>query len=170
MELSGTLTATDLVVAQWVDIKPRPAFAIVGIALLATGIWAIWYSFSVPSLRGNGWLLLGSLGLMAALAVRIRYKAIRIYRQRRAMQRSIRLEPTDTGLFSKSETGHGITPWSDFLKWKEGNGLFLLYVSDDMFHIVPKRFFNSEDDISEFRKILTTNVSQRSRPTTRLSI
>jgi hypothetical protein len=161
VELRGTPTATDLVAAQWLHIKPRPAYAIVGIALLVCATWGIWYSFSVPSLRGNGWLLVGSVGLIAVLAVWTRYKAIRTYGQIRALQRAIRLEPTEAGLLSESETGRGTTPWSDFLKWTEGNGLFLLYISDDMFHIVPKRFFSSKEDIAEFRNMLATRVSPR---------
>ena len=161
MELRGTPVATDLVAAQWLHVKPRPVYAIVGIVLLVAASWGLWYSFSVPKLRDKGWLLVGSLGFIAALAVWTRYRAVRTYGQLRAFHRELRLEPTDAGIFSESETGHGTTPWSDFLKWKEGGSLFLLYISDDIFQIVPKRFFSSEADISEFRGMLAAKVSQR---------
>ena len=161
MELKGTITSEDYVAAQWLHVRPRGTYAVVGIALLVAAAWAIWYSFSVPSLRGNGWLLVGSLGLIVASGGWIRYKAIRVYRQHKALQRPIHLESTAVGLYGENETGHSTTPWTDYLRWKEGKTLFLLYVSDQMFHIIPKRFFNSESDITEFRNVLAANVRRR---------
>ena len=161
MELKGTLTEGDLAAAHWLHVRPRPAYAVIGVAILAGAIWALWFSFSSPRLQGNGWLLAGSLAAMAGFAIWMRLKVGRTYRQHRAMHREIRLEPVETGLVGETETGRGTTPWGDFLKWKEGKGLFLLYVSDEMFHIVPKRFVQSESDVSLFRDMLAAKVIKR---------
>jgi ABC-type nickel/cobalt efflux system permease component RcnA len=161
MELRGTLSAKDVLAAQWLHIKPRPTYAVIGIVLVAAAVWALWFSFSFPSLRGNGWLLVGSLAALAAFGFWLPYKTVRTYRQRKGMQRQLRMEPTEAGLLAESETGQATVPWSDYLTWKEGNGAFLLYESDDMFHVVPKHFFQSQTDIAAFRDMLAAKVGKR---------
>jgi hypothetical protein len=161
MELRGTLSARDVLAAQWLHIKPRPTYTVVGIVLLAAAVWALWFSFSIPDLYGNGWLLIGSLAFIAALGLWLPYSTVRTYRQRRGMQRQLRMVPSDAGLLAENETGQATVPWSDFLKWKEGNRAFLLYVSDDMFHVVPRHFFQSETDVAAFRDILAAKVGKR---------
>jgi hypothetical protein len=161
MELRGTLSARDVLAAQWLHIKPRPTYAVVGIALLAGALWALWFSFSLPDLRSNGWLLAGSIVAITAFGLWLPYRTVRSYRQRKGMQRQLRMVPTDAGLLGENETGHASVPWTDFLKWKEGHSAFLLYVSDDAFHIVPKHFFQSGTDIAAFRDMLTAKVGRR---------
>jgi hypothetical protein len=161
VEMRGTLTAGDFLAAQWLHVKPRRAYAIVGIALLALAAWLIWASFSVPRLRGNAWPLIGSLGFLCALLLWARHKSLRMYRQLRALQREIHFVPTDSGLFSESETGRGTTPWTDFVKWKHGNDLFLLYIADEIFHLIPERFFSSSEDVLGFRELLAAKIGQR---------
>lgn len=161
MELRGTLTARDVLAAQWLHIKPRPTYAVIGVVLLAGAAWALWFSFSIPRLRGNGWSLLGGLALIAAYGLWLSYRTIRTYRQRKALQRQLRMVPTEGGLLAENETGQFTLPWSDFRKWKEGNGAFLLYVSDNIFHLVPKHFFQSHADIVAFRDLLKAKVGKR---------
>ena len=162
VDVRGTLTEGDVMAAQWLHIKPRPIFAVIGVSLLAVTAWALWYALSRPKVLGAAWLMVGGILLIAAGAMLLRYKALRNYRQRKAMQRDIRFATTDTGLAGVSETGLGGTvPWTDFLKWKEDRGLFLLYVSDDSFLILPKRYFRSAVDISAFREILSVMVKAK---------
>lgn len=54
-------------------------------------------------------------------------------------------------------------PWSDYLRWKEGGKCFLLYMSDNLFQIVPKRFFHSDSDIDTFREMLTMRIGRVAR-------
>ena len=161
MEFRGTFTASDLVAAQWLHVRPRPAYALVGIAILGTAIFATWHSFSKPNPGSNAWLLLGSVVLIGASALWTWHRTTRTFRQRKDLQRAIRFETTDSGLITENETGRGTTPWSDFLRWKENERLFLLYLSDDMFHIVPKSFFGAKDDVPEFRELLIAKVGRR---------
>jgi YcxB-like protein len=161
MELRGTLSARDVLAAQWLHIKPRPTYTVIGVILLIAALWALWFSFSLPDLRSNGWLLVGALAVIATFGFWLPYRTVRSYRQRKGMQRQLRMVPTEPGLLGENETGQATVPWADFLKWKEGNGAFLLYVSDDVFHIVPKRFFQSANDIAGFREMLAAKIGRR---------
>jgi hypothetical protein len=64
----------------------------------------------------------------------------------------------ETGIVADNEFGHATVPWSDYVKWKENDHLFLLYVSDPVFHIVPKRYFGGADDVEKLRQILKAQI------------
>ena len=69
-----------------------------------------------------------------------------------------RLQITDTGVTASNSFGQGTYPWSHFHKWKEGKSLLLVYYSDVLFIIVPKRCFDRQEDLDRFRNLLLTNV------------
>ena len=163
MEMKGTLRAEDVLAAQWLHVKPRPFYAIVGVLLLMLAASVLWFSFSIPALRANGWLLAVPIALLAGSAMWVPYRSVRSYRQRKNMQRELRIATSDRGLLGESETGHINAPWTDYLKWKEGDKVFLLYIADDAFQIIPKRFFQSETDVGLFRELLKAKIGHVAR-------
>ena len=48
--------------------------------------------------------------------------------------------------------------WAGFTKWREGETLFLLYVSDVGFHMVPKRAMAGPHEVDQFRHLLWQHV------------
>jgi hypothetical protein len=50
-----------------------------------------------------------------------------------------------------------VHPWENFIRWKEGDAVFLLYMSLKTWLIVPKRLL-TEDQISRLRKLLANHV------------
>jgi YcxB-like protein len=159
MEMRGTLETGDVLAAQWLHLRPRRSYAIVGVLLLVLCAWALWYSFSVPALSTNAWFLVGCVVFLILLfALWLPYKSIRSYRQRKNLQRETYFVASDNGLMGQNENGYMTTPWGDYLKWKEGRGGFLLYVSDELFQVIPKRFFQSESETAAFREMLRAKV------------
>lgn len=54
----------------------------------------------------------------------------------------------------KSNHGNAERPWTDFHKAKENDKLFLLYFNDALFEIVAKRWFQTPEQINDFRQNL----------------
>jgi YcxB-like protein len=54
----------------------------------------------------------------------------------------------------KSTVGEENPTWDYFIKRKEGKNLLTMYQSDALFHIIPKRFFASAEEMSQFRQLL----------------
>jgi hypothetical protein len=52
---------------------------------------------------------------------------------------------------------------SDFYKYKVGKDLILLYQSQALFHMFPRRFFSSEEDFKMFRSFLEANLGSPKR-------
>jgi hypothetical protein len=86
---------------------------------------------------------------------------LRTYRQRRGLQREVRYIVSDAGLTGENVNGRMTTPWGDYHRWKEGPQSFLLYLSNDLFHVIPKRFFGSKSDVVAFREMLRARLRSR---------
>jgi MFS family permease len=164
MAIRGIFSAADLVSATWVHLRPRRSLAIVGAGLLFALAWAIWAAFFgrfTNHQAWQGWAFVGVLVyLIAAFGVGIPYKCRRAYRQRKDLQRECSFAATDQGVGFSSDAMSGTKPWADYLKWKEGKRLFLLYMSDNLYQVIPKRFFASESEVDSFRETLRANISR----------
>lgn len=161
--IKGTYTADDLIAAQRLHLRPRPVLRVVGIVLLALACVAAVAMFVGPVAADTPsvvkWALLASIAYFPILfAVLIPYRARRSFRQRKDLQRETSFAASEDGIHLQGENMQGTKPWSDYLKWKEGKRTFLVYLSDNMFHVVPKRFFDPESEVAGFRALLEQKV------------
>jgi hypothetical protein len=163
IRVEGTITEKEHAAAQRLHQKPRPAFAWAGILLLIVALVVLWLAFFGPYSHKAAvapWAILAFLiYLLLHWAVVLPLKWRRIYKQQQSLHRPFSLEITDDGISGESENLQGATPWSDYVRWKEGNGVFLLYWSDVLFQIIPFRFFKDDEQMREFRNILSQKVA-----------
>lgn len=101
-------------------------------------------------------LLLFVLNRFVVIPRRVR----RIFRQQKNLQRPLEFGWDRETVWSSSEIGNTKRPWSDFTKWRELKGLFLLYHSDVMFQMIPKRSFPNPDAVDEFRQLLLEKLGR----------
>ncbi len=78
--------------------------------------------------------------------------------QQKSLAGPFDMEFSDEGFQSTSEHGSSRLPWTDFVKWKENKDVILLYRTDLMFHVLPKRLFPSEVDIDYVREKLRAHA------------
>jgi hypothetical protein len=164
IEIEGRLTEEEHTAAQWLHLKPRPAVVVVGFALAFVTLVALGlsffgsYSYQTQIAR---WALLAFLGYLIfhwAFLLPTRWK--RIYRQQKSLGTPYRLEITEEGITGTTENMQGTNPWSDYVRWKEGNGVFLLYWSDALFQVIPLRFFSTDKQVLDFRRLLREKVGK----------
>jgi hypothetical protein len=60
----------------------------------------------------------------------------------------------------QTEYSHSHISWRGYTRWAETKNLFLLYLSEPTFHIVPKRAFANEEQLNDFRALLS-NISRQ---------
>lgn len=148
--------------AQWVHLRPRRAVGIAGVVVLALAVIAeavLVFGPHVPELGWVRWALPVSLAYFALIFwVWLPYRTRRTFKQRKDFQREASYAPSESELIVQNDTGRSAKPWADYLKWKEGRRVFLLYLSDNMFQVVPKHFFSSDAEIEEFRSLLQQKV------------
>lgn len=82
-------------------------------------------------------------------------RARKLFAQQKNLQRPLRFGWDEQGLAWVNESGSGKTAWSDYLKWRENDRVFLLYLSDAMFQMLPKRAFADSERLHSFMDSLS---------------
>ena len=106
-------------------------------------------------------LLLILLIAVTQLFVRLFYlprRVRRVYSQQRNLQLPFESVCTDSGIESTNANTSSRLPWSHLIRWKEGATLFVLYQSDLMMTMVPKRCFAQPEQVDAFRGLLTERL------------
>jgi hypothetical protein len=81
-------------------------------------------------------------------------RARRLFAQQKNLRRPTVFHWDDHGLSWTSVQSSGTTPWTDYLKWRENEHMFLLYHSDLMFQMLPKRAFRDAELLKSFATVV----------------
>ena len=156
------LTAQDYADAQRLHLGFRVHY-IVGTMALAGIVLAFWLSGDPFSFQS--WVFIGRLWLICLLTFFLIVswgtvkRSAKIFAQQKDLQRTYDVGITDDHLIMGS-TGRGEwkIPWDDFHKWKMSQKLVLVYPSDRLFRMFPRRWFASDDEFQGFKDLLTRTV------------
>jgi hypothetical protein len=96
----------------------------------------------------------GSIGHEAMRRFQLPRKARRLFSQQKNLQRPIGFTWDQHGLDWTSENGAGRIPWDDFIKWRQNERVVLLYHSDLLFQMLPKRAFTEEGQLQSIMENL----------------
>lgn len=81
----------------------------------------------------------------------------KIFSQQKELSLPYDIEISDTGMIVSNEFGTVNRPWDNFHKWKENNDLLILYHSDVLYTILPKRIFSDAAQIENVKEYLISN-------------
>lgn len=86
----------------------------------------------------------------------------RIFRQNKALALSsgFTYEWDDEFLSGRSEQGSSKRPWADYWRVKEDEKIILIYHAENLFEMIPKRWFGDAESLANFRR-LTQRVGAR---------
>jgi hypothetical protein len=150
----GVLTQRDYVRSQFLHMRPRRAFAVIGVFLLLL--------FAAAVVIGDGAIpllaLLAFLGLQ--FFVYVPWRSRRAFNQYKALSEPVSITLREDGLYFARAHGSGLLPWSQIRKWKASSDLILLYPADHIFHLVPRHFFASDLDFLNFRATLQARIGR----------
>jgi hypothetical protein len=151
-EAAFTMTEADYVAAHrdWFRSTIGKRKVIVRLAVGATAVFAIGMALAWSDgegLTGQAIyaaclaaafivLVLFCLGLTYALMPR---RAGRLFRQQTAMHKPMSVAWSDEGMVHRSANGEGRYAWSDLHRWSTARSAILIYQTDQMFHVVPRR-------------------------------
>jgi hypothetical protein len=89
------------------------------------------------------------------------WRTRKLYRQQKSLQRPQKISWTEEHLSVQGEGFSSEAPWSDYMRWREDEKIFSLYLSDVMFRIIPKRAFSDVGPIDEFRELLRRKIAPK---------
>ncbi len=131
-----------------------------GLWILAAIIWLIYSALAFLAVGEWDWQHAAtSAGLGAAVAAvvvlliyhyTIPRRSRRIFAQQKSLQSEVEASWNEEALDLAAPSGRGKLLWGDFHKWTEGPNVILLYQSDAIFNLFPKRAF-SEEALADIR-------------------
>ncbi len=163
--LNGQLTDDDYLAALILARRHNKTFMIV-----RTGLWSLIavlaIVYLVVSLENPRFAVqLVVLAVVATVLLLERHvflplRARRIFRQQRSMQEPFVVTYDADGVRWESSVTTRRLPWHYYVRWAEDDRYFLLYQSDWTLEIIPKRFFEGEEQISVFRTLLSERTGR----------
>lgn len=126
--------------------------SVIGIILVLIAVLTDHKIIAIATLVG------GVLGYFIVLLGFIPFNAKKQYKQNRAMRNEITMEMSDQGINFKSESGESKLKWNDIHQWKSSGGIYLLYITSNMFQMIPSRALESEEGLEAF---LNKNVGRK---------
>jgi len=84
--------------------------------------------------------------LMIALLgyIYLPYRMKKIFAQQKELHLPFKMQISEAGIHSENSLGQGTRPWNMFTKWKEDQKIMMIYHSDVMFSMLPKRLLTME--------------------------
>ena len=103
-------------------------------------------------------------GALAILIAAFRF--FYIPRRARAIHRQLAQRPytltyDDDFVAWKGDSNSGGYPWNAFVKWREGQRVFLLYRNRTRFQIIPKAAFENAAAVEAFRALLKGKIDKK---------
>jgi hypothetical protein len=146
IEANGTLSADDSIAAHQA-LGPRASnrFLAIDTALIAIGIasW-LWLDKNLGMLFiaiGGVALGLGIVSTRLSLPRRVRT----LFEQQRSLHEPFNYRFDHDGVHVRIETWQADRPWSYYRRWRATSGCFLIFQSDTIFEVLPKRWLSNPD-------------------------
>lgn len=159
--ISGKISVDDFLAAQRLHRRPvmRRLFIVLavmfvlGVLMMTMGYFMLGAIFVGAGAGG----FIGELFVSRFSRAR---KLRRIYRQQASFRASYTYSWDEESLKAESETGQGRRLWTDYIRIREDERMFLLYHSDVMFEMLPKSWFRDQDQVDAFRRLAEQGVGR----------
>jgi hypothetical protein len=90
----------------------------------------------------------------------IRVKATREYKSDQLIKNEFIYRFSANGIHQKRGRSINVINWKEIVSIKEFSPMFLIYVSRNKAMVIPKRFFESKEEINLFKKMVNENAMQ----------
>lgn len=163
MKIQAKLTAEDYVQAQFLHLRPRPVFKWLGALLVLLALLAVGAS-TWACMQGRGpWhrpvILVATLSyLFIWFRLWLPRKTRKIFAQQKLLHEPMEIEITPAGFSTTATYGTSHLEWRALHKYKAGKELMLVYQSDVIFHMFPRRWFASDADWNQLRAYLQQSL------------
>jgi len=152
VKINGQITLHDYLMAHWLHAGRSYVVAVAAIVTFSFLTYAFW----LHSLL----VLFISVGAALFFTLTVPLRLRRNFARYKALSVPYEIEITPEVLRHTSTIGSGEQRWEVFTKWKQSKDLILLYQSSMLFNVIPKHYFSSEQQISEFISFLEAQLGK----------
>lgn len=95
------------------------------------------------------------------LFVVLRVKSSREYKSDWILKKEVFYTISKTGIYQKIGKSHSLIEWKSILYVREHKDLFLIYLTKRAALILPKRYFESNEDVGCFKNMINKNLDTK---------
>jgi hypothetical protein len=161
MKIQCQIEPSDYVQAQYLHFRLRPLtkllLVVLSVLLVVVSLHQI---IILQDIKITGFsIILLAVGVYYAIVFGawLPYRTKKIYWQQKALQEPFVAEISSDEFVSTNSIGTARLRWKDFHKYKVGKNLILVYQSDAIFHMFPRRWFG-EGEYETLLEILKSSL------------
>jgi hypothetical protein len=153
--ISGSLSANDYLAAMRLHMRPRPLYYWLGIilCLLAVGVM-LHQTIFIPLTLDNAWIPLAFLVGISLVGnyffISLPKQVRRTYAQQKLLHENQLIQINSDFLITSTGQTYRKVKLDIFHNYKYNNRMVLLYQSEAVFNIFPRRWFSSDADYDLF--------------------
>lgn len=153
--ITGLISVQDFLRGQRLHRRPIAIGSHVFVAVLMVfGAAALFFAPSPHlGLACLGAGIGGLIGELVTSQVYLPRKVRRLHAQQKDLASPFSYEWDEGHLTARGASGSARRPWSNYVKLKEDEHLFLLYHADNLFEMFPKSWFPTPEAMAEFRRL-----------------
>jgi len=111
----------------------------------------------------SNWGFLMIPGLVLLMLIGTYWGTRRNLKSNKALQQRVHYNFTEQGIDVKGPISQGQSSWEMVRKAYETRSGFLLFISTNQMYILPKRYFQSDRIVEEFRELLRAELGREAR-------
>lgn len=150
MRIEGVITEKEYIAAQYLHLRPKRIFSIIGLIIFVFFLASL---IDTPSVYSFGALI-----YLVGYFLYLYWYSKKTFRQYKAILESFSIELRENGLYFERKNGKGLIPWGEIFKWKRSDKLILLYPTSNLFYVIPRSVFDSQGDYLEFQEELKRRI------------
>lgn len=140
------------------QLLAHAAVVVVGASLMLAPLPMPWAFIVGAALIGGA--VGGAIGREITRWIWLPRRSRHLFHQNKAMQRPYAFEWDRDTLLCSSDAGSHRQPWGDLVRWREDERVLLIYITDALFFVVPRRSFTDAAVERSFRECLATIGAQ----------
>lgn len=132
------ITRDDFRRAQWLHIKPRPVFVVLGALVLALMLIVAVYALLSRDSERAALIIVVAVSYLVFTVVAHRRRVARAYDQTKALHDEFAMTVDGSGIHTAAERGQSTMLYGDILRIREDERVMLIYHADNLFNVIPK--------------------------------
>jgi hypothetical protein len=128
----------------------RQLRAVIALVIAILVVFAIDYYPEISFPFGVPILVVLAFALLISHPRSRRRRLRKVFNEQKSLHTEVALSFNEDGLRGKGERGSFYIPWDEVSRYREDNRCILVYESAGLARIIPKRCFDSEDELGVF--------------------
>ena len=111
----------------------------------------------------SNWVFLIPWGILLLVLVSVYFNSKKALASHKALQETIHYTFSEEGIQSDAPSSSGYNKWETLREAFETKHNFLLFLADRLMYVIPKRCFQNDGQVREFKNLLSNHLASKAK-------